>query len=302
MKWNRKKVLKGVKEVGILLAGNLLLAFLINTFVIPSNIIVGGATGIGIVLSKFLPLDTATIVLIFNVLVLALGAVVLGKKFFVSTVASSLLYPIFLGIMQRIPALSLTTENPLLFVLMGGGLLGVALGMIMRIGTSTGGADALSQMLHKWTHMPVSVCLWMIDGAIMLSQAMLATTDQIIYGIIFLMVESLVLDKVMLLGQSQIQILAISDKYEEIRRSLLNELSVGVTMLQVETGCLGKQQQSILCVIPPRKLHEATQMILAIDPDVFMTVTKIKEVRGQGFTLERSKAHDPQKKMETDKE
>lgn len=287
MNKQRKKLLKTIKYTLTLLAGNLLLAFLVNTFVLPSNIIMGGATGIGVVLSKILPLDTATIVLIFNILMLLLGAAVLGKKFFLSTVASSLLYPIFLGIMQRIPQLSITTENPLLFVLFGGSMLGVSLGMIMRIGASTGGADVLALVCHKWFHAPVSVCVWVVDGLILLGQALFATSDQILYGIIFLVLESLVLDQVMLLGQSQIQIFAVSPESEQIRKAILTELSAGATMVQIESGYLGNQQQGILCVIPPRKLHEATQLIQAIDPNVFMTVTKIKEVRGQGFTLER---------------
>ena len=287
MKRHRNKLLHSIKYTLILLLGNLLLAFLVNTFVLPSNIIMGGATGIGVVLSKVLPLDTATIVLIFNILMLLLGAAILGKKFLVTTVASSLLYPVFLGIMQRIPAFSITTENPLLFVLFGGSMLGVSLGMIMRIGASTGGADVLALVCHKWFHAPVSVCVWIVDGLIILGQALFATSDQILYGIVFLVTESLVLDQVMLLGQSQIQIFAVSPKSEKIRHALLNDLSAGATMVQIESGYLGNQQQGILCVIPPRKLHEATQLIQSIDPDVFMTVTKIKEVRGQGFTLER---------------
>ena len=287
MNKHRNKLLHSLKYTLILLSGNLLLAFLVNTFVLPSNIIMGGATGIGVVLSKVLPLDTATIVLIFNILMLLLGAAVLGKKFSVTTVASSLLYPVFLGIMQRIPALSITTENPLLFVLFGGSMLGVSLGMIMRIGASTGGADVLALVCHKWFHAPVSVCVWIVDGLIILGQALFATSDQILYGIVFLVTESLVLDQVMLLGQSQIQIFAVSPQSEKIRHALLNDLSAGATMVQIESGYLGNQQQGILCVIPPRKLHEATRLIQSIDPDVFMTVTKIKEVRGQGFTLER---------------
>ena len=289
---NKKKITHIARNSLVLLAGNLLLAFLVNTFILPSNIIMGGATGIGVVLSKILPLDTATIVLIFNILMLVLGAAVLGRKFFVSTVTSSLLYPIFLGIMQRIPALSITTENPLLFVLFGGSMLGLSLGMIMRIGASTGGADVLALVCQKWFHAPVSVCVWIVDGLIILAQALFATSDQILYGIVFLVTESLVLDKVMLLGQSQIQIFAVSPESDKIRHALLNDLSAGATMVQIESGYLGNQQQGILCVIPPRKLHEATLLIQSIDPNVFMTVTKIKEVRGQGFTLERKHSNE----------
>ena len=86
MKFNNKSLLRYLYEIGVLLLGNAGVAFLVAAFVIPHNIIMGGATGIGIVLDPILPLDTPTIVLIFNILMLLLGLVVLGKKFFVATV------------------------------------------------------------------------------------------------------------------------------------------------------------------------------------------------------------------------
>jgi uncharacterized membrane-anchored protein YitT (DUF2179 family) len=100
-------------------------------------------------------------------------------------------------------------------------------------------------------------------------------------------IQSLVLEQVMLLGKAQIQIFVISEKYEELRLKFLNEIQAGITMLPIETGCLEQQQKGVLCITQPRKLYAATEMIQAIDPQAFITVTKVKEVRGRGFTLER---------------
>ena len=91
----------------------------------------------------------------------------------------------------------------------------------------------------------------------------------------------------MILGKSQIQIFIVSEQYEMLREKLLVDLEAGVTMTMIETGALKRTEKAILCVIPPRKLHAATKMICSLDPDAFITVTKIKEVRGRGFTLER---------------
>ena len=102
-----------------------------------------------------------------------------------------------------------------------------------------------------------------------------------------MIVETLVLEQVMILGKSQIQIYVVSEKYEEIRHALLSELEAGVTMNIIETGHLGKQCKAVLCVIPPRKMYNATELIHGIDPEAFITVTKIKEVRGRGFTFAR---------------
>lgn len=267
--------------------GNIFLAFGIAAFVIPQGIIMGGATGIGIVLSRHIPLETATIVLILNLLALVLGGVVLGKQFLLTTVASSMLYPLFLGIVQRIPGIDTLTDSLMLSALFGGGIVGISLGLVMRVGASTGGMDVVNLVLHKCLHLPVSVLVYITDIFILGAQALTADPEQILYGIVMLVVETIVLDKVMLLGQSQIQIFAISTEYDAIRKGILKELQAGATMVCIETGLTNRQQRGVLCIIPPRKLYAAQELIHSIDPNAFLTVTQIKEVRGQGFTMER---------------
>ncbi|MGN0981059.1 MAG: YitT family protein [Candidatus Avoscillospira sp.] len=270
-----------------ILAGNALLALAVAAFILPHGIITGGVTGIGILLNRFLPVDVAVFVLILNLMALVLGYVVLGKKFVLTTVGSSLLYPVLLGLIQQIPGIDAVTENTLLAALFSGGLVGIALGLVLRVGASTGGVDVVNLVLHKWLHVPVSVFVYLTDFLILGGQALFSNPEQILYGIVLLVLETLVLNRVMLLGQSQIQILAISSRYEEIRRRLLTELSAGVTMLLIETGYTGERQEGVLCVIPPRKLYDAKELIHSIDPEAFLTITQIKEVRGQGFTLDR---------------
>ena len=267
--------------------GNIFLAFGIAAFVIPQGIIMGGATGIGIVLSRHIPLETATIVLILNLLALVLGGVVLGKQFLLTTVASSMLYPLFLGIVQRIPGIDALTDSMMLSALFGGGIVGISLGLVMRVGASTGGMDVVNLVLHKCLHLPVSVLVYITDIFILGAQALTADPEQILYGIVMLVVETIVLDKVMLLGQSQIQIFAISTEYDAIRKGILKELQAGATMVCIETGLTNRQQRGVLCIIPPRKLYAAQELIHSSDPNAFLTVTQIKEVRGQGFTTER---------------
>ena len=268
--------------------GNIFLAFGIAAFVIPQGIIMGGATGIGIVLSRHIPLETATIVLILNLLALVLGGVVLGKQFLLTTVASSMLYPLFLGIVQRIPGIDALTDSMMLSALFGGGIVGISLGLVMRVGASTGGMDVVNLVLHKCLHLPVSVLVYITDIFILGAQALTADPEQILYGIVMLVVETIVLDKVMLLGQSQIQIFAISGQYNAIRERILQELQAGVTMMCIETGLTNREQRGVLCVIPPRKLFAAKELILSVDPNAFLIITQIKEVRGQGFTSERT--------------
>lgn len=270
-----------------ILAGNALLAFLVAAFVIPHGIIMGGTTGIAITLNRFFAWDTSGTVLVLNLVMLGLGAVVLGKKFFLTTVASSVLYPVLLGIVEDIPGIASMTDNSLLAALFGGGLLGLAVGMVMRVGSSTGGTDVLNLVLHKLLHLPISVLVYITDIVILGGQALFSQPEQILYGIVFLVVETFVLNQVMILGKSQIQLLIISEASEEIRQALLHQLHVGVTMMMIENGISRRSSKGIICVLPRRKLYDAEKMINAIDPNVFMTITQIKEVRGQGFTRAR---------------
>ncbi len=277
-----------------ILAGNILLGFAVAAFILPSGVIMGGATGVGIVLARFIPLDTAAIVLCVNLMALALGWAVLGWRFVVATIASSLLYPILLGAAQRIPGIDHLTADPLLAALLGGGLVGIAVGLVMRVGSSTGGTDVVNLVLHKWTHIPVSAAVYLTDIVIMGAQALFSDPEQILYGVVLLVVETIALDRVMLLGQSQIQLFVVSSQYEKLRQKCLTELQAGTTMVYIETGRTRTLQRGVLCVIPPRKLYAAQALIQSVDPHAFLTITQIKEVRGQGFSSERIYVESPE--------
>ena len=273
-----------------ILLGNAVLAFAIAAFTVPHGLIMGGVTGISLFLGRFLDLDVAAIVLILNLLALVLGLVVLGRTFLLATVGSSLLYPLLLDLTQKIPGIDALTDDPLLASLLAGGLIGIAVGLVMRVGASTGGTDVLNLVLHKWFHLPVSVFVYLTDFTILGGQALFSQPEQILYGVVLLVVETFTLNRVMLLGQPQVQVFAISERYEELRKKLLVELQAGVTMVMIETGCAGQRQEGVLCVIPPRKLFAAKELIHAVDPDAFITVTRIQEVRGQGFSIARRDA------------
>ena len=282
-----KKIFKGFNTCASVLVGNALLAFVVAAFIIPHDIIMGGTTGIGIVLNKTLSIDTALLILVSNIVLLIFGGIVLGLKFFLTTIASSVLYPVLLAAMQKIPGIETVTDNNLLASLVGGCLMGISIGMLMRVGSSTGGMDVVNLVMHKWFHLPVSVFVSITDTIVVGGQALFSKPENLFLGIITIVCETMMIEQVMILGKAQIQVYVISDKYEELRRKILNDLNLGVTMAVIETGLLGKQQKGVQCVISSRKLYAVTELIQSVDPDAFITITKVKEVRGRGFTLER---------------
>lgn len=274
------------KLAGICL-GNFLLALAVGAFIAPSEVIAGGATGIGLFLNRSFGIDTAVVILAINVLMLILGYFALGRELVLNTLLSSILYPVLLGVIQRIPGIEDLTDNILLMLIYGGVLLGISIGLIMRSGGSSGGLDILSLVLHKWFHVPVAVFVYCVDFIVLGSQALFAEMEQVLFGILLLAIETVLLNQVMVMGKAQIQLFIISEKYEQIRRKIMDDLEAGITMVHIETGHMGEDQKAILCVIPNRKLYAVKEMIQEEDPEAFITISKINEVRGQGFTMAR---------------
>ena len=281
------KNMKLLQTVLGVLGGNAILAFSVAAFIVPHGIIMGGATGIGLLLSRVISLPLSSLILAVNALLFVWGTLVLGKKFALTTIVSTFAYPAFLSVAQMIPGITELTDNIMLATLYGGVLLGAGIGLIVKVGSSTGGTDILALIFHKWFHIPVAVLLYVVDFLVLGSQIFDSTSEQVLYGIMTLVLETVFMNRVMLLGKSQIQLFIISDKYEEIKERVLKDIDAGVTMVHIETGYGGREQKGVLCVIQNRKLYSVREIVQSIDPKAFITITQINEVSGRGFTMER---------------
>ena len=283
----KKNWKKSMETLVCVLLGNAVLAFTVAAFLVPQGIIMGGATGIGLTIGHFIALDLSAIIFLVNIVLFVLGTIVLGKKFALTTLISTFVYPVFLSVMRSIPGITELTDNIMLAALYGGALLGLGIGLVVRVGASTGGTDILALVLHKWFHISLAVFVYVVDFTVLLCQALFSNSEQILYGILVLIVSTMALNRVMLMGQAQIQLFIITEKYEEVKEKVLKEMDAGVTMVHIETGYGAKQQKGVLCVIPNRKLYSINQMVQMIDPQAFITITQINEVRGRGFTLKK---------------
>ncbi|MCF2681843.1 YitT family protein [Faecalicatena contorta] len=289
---------KSIFTIAGVLLGNLLLAFTVAAFVVPYGIVMGGATGISLTISHYVPVSLSTIIFVVNIILFLVGAFVLGKTFAFTTIISTFVYPIFLSVIQAIPGIDSLTDNVMLASVYGGILLGAGIGVIVRVGASTGGTDILALVFNKWFHIPIAILLYVVDFLVLGSQILFSDSEQILYGILCLVLSTVVLNRVMLMGQSQIQLFIVSEKYQEIKGRVLKEIDAGVTMVQIETGYGQKQQQGVLCVIPNRKLYSVKEMVQTIDPKAFITISQINEVRGRGFSMERIRYEEEQELKE----
>ena len=280
---------QALKNLPIVLLVNLLMQLGIVLFILPSGLVTGGTTGIALALHHFFGLPISIFVAVFNIAMFLLGWALLGKTFAMTTLVSTFAAPVMLETLQRIVGDFVLTEDLLLCTLFAGLCIGTSIAMIVKLGASTGGMDIPPLLLQKFMGIPVSASLYVFDFIILLGQAAFTDTHHLLYGVLLIAVYSLVLDKVMALGDQRYQLEIISKKHEEIRQAILSDMDRGVTLLHGETGYLARPTNMIICVISPRERHRTEQLIHRIDPHAFVILSQVVKVRGRGFS--ESKRH-----------
>lgn len=281
----KKTLLKQLPDLAAILVGNLFYAFIVAAFILPGELISCGTTGLALIGKNLWGIPVDLFVLVFNCAMLALGWVCLGRKFAMTTVLSSLVYPVFLRLCQNVLRDTVITQDYLLCALFGGMGLGVALGIVIRAGASTGGMDIPPLVLKKYLNIPVPVSLWAFDFTIMLLQLFFHTPEELLYGIIMLIAINFTLNKTLLAGNGRTEVKIVSGKAEEIRDSILKTADRGVTMLHGEGGFLGKPTQMVLSVVSTKELYLVQRLARDIDPECFMIATQVTEVWGRGFSF-----------------
>ena len=281
---NRKAALLSASAI---LLGNILFALTLKLFVMPSGLIMGGATGVALAVNRAFGLSVSGVLLVFNVSMLILGWLVLGRTFAISTLASTFLSPVALEFWERLLGDYVLTDDLLLCTVFAGLGIGVSLGMVIRAGASTGGMDIPPLVLNKLCRLPVSVSMFFFDLLILLTQAMSTPADQILYGILVVLISTTVLDKVILVGTTRTEVKIISSKADEIRAAILSQIDRGVTILHGEGGYLHQPTQLLLCVVSNRELPRLEKLIHSIATSCFVIVGPVSEVSGRGFSLSK---------------
>lgn len=276
-----------VRSVSAMLAGNILYALTVKLFLLPANLASGGGTGIALAAHYATGVSVSGILLLVNISMLILGFFALGKAFVVTTLLSTFLIPAALEVFDRMLGDFVLTQDILLCTLFAGLGVGVSLGIVIRTGASTGGLDIPPLILYKYFRIPVSASLYAFDVAILLLQMPLHPAENILYGILFVMVSAIALDKTMMIGTTQTEVKIISSKTPQLQEAILKQLDRGVTLLEAEGGYLHDRTQMIFSVISNRELFRLERIVHSIDPDSFMVITRVSEVRGRGFTIDK---------------
>lgn len=276
---------KSFSYLCIVLLGNALLALGVTVFVSPLNLIMGGGTGIAFALNQYLSINISISVLIINIIMFIIGFIFLGKKFATLTIISTIVYPVFLEVFERMVTYYNPTFDLLISTIFGGVAIGVGIGLVLRVGASTGGMDIPPILLNKKLGIPTSVLIYAFDFVIILSQAFNTDLQSLLYSLVILFISSVAIDKTLILGSTQIQVMIISPKYEEITLWIRDHIDRGTTYIEITTGLNNQRQKAVMCVLSKRQLHTLNSAILNIDESAFTVISEVHEVKGRGFSL-----------------
>ena len=295
MKITEKINMNRLISLGLVLLGNIFFACSVKLFILPANLISCGTTGIAMVVEHMTHIPMSGFILVFNLVMLTVGWFVLGKSFAMTTIFSSVFYPLMLEVLNRTLGDFVITESQLLQTVFGGMCMGGSLGLVIRGGASTGGMDIPPLIINKYFRIPVSATLWIFDLTIMLCQLTFHPLEDLLYGVLLIISVSFALNKVMLFGTSRTEIKIISEHSEEIRQAILKEVDRGCTLLHGTGGYSDNAVNVILSVVSNHELPKIERVARAIDPGCFVIISQVSEVWGRGFTYGK-KTQVPQAK------
>ena len=288
----KTKIIKFLIQYLIITVGCVVFALGVSLFLDANNIASGGVTGIAIIINYLIGdltgLHTGVWIVIINVPLFIIGAIFFGKKFILSTVystvVSSLLIELFNFCLAKFaPA----TSNLIIPSVLGGALFGIGLGIIFRMGSTTGGTDIIVKILRKkFRYIKTGMISMSIDIVIVIASAFVYKDFELTcYTIVSIVVMAFLFDWVLYGGNSAklVYVITTEEKAKFMCERILKELDVGATCLDGEGAYTGNDKRIILCAIKNTMYPRLYDMIHEIDANAFTIVTSAKEIYGEGY-------------------
>ena len=311
---------KHIKDFLTINLGVFLMAMAYSILIDRNKLVIGGVGGIATILSNAitgLKINSSFIILIINVVLLLIALIFVGKKFFLKTLYTSLIYPVYVFMFEKIilllqdvvPDLSLTKEelaiklsdialgqnaanaimagSYLLVIIFGAVISGFGLGLALKKGASTGGVDIIQQILLDRFKIPFSISLLMIDGTIVTAAAIyFKDFFMILYGFLFIYLSGVVLDAIVFSGFNSRAVYIITSDTEAVKNKIYSVLERGVTEIYSRGGYRQEDKKMLVCVMSNNEFYKMKTLILEIDKRAFIFVARVSEVHGEGFTYD----------------
>lgn len=276
--------MKNIKNILLTVFGTMITGFAIGAFLTPNKIVGGGASGISTILYHTVNIQPGLSFFALNILFLLVGLSVLGKKFVVRTLIGITFLSLFTQIFSVIP---IYTENLMLATIFGGVLYGLGIGMSFAAGASTGGTDIIGRIIQtKFSYVPIGKMLLFVDGIIIvISLLIFKNIELTLYGIIALFVSSFSID--FFINKLNISKIAfvITDKGDEISKTLVSTSPRGVTLIDVVGAFTNNEKKMLFCALKESESEVFQKKILDIDKEAFIVFAESQRIKGNGFYI-----------------
>lgn len=267
------------------LLGSLLYAVSVNVFSAPNNIAPGGFTGIATMLNYLFGLPIGAVILVMNVPFFILGAVQLGKKFLAKVIVATIMSSVVIDLTA--PFMPAYRGDMMLCCIFGGILSGAGLALIFLRGGATGGTDLIAKLVSKYVRfISLAHLLLIADIVVVLTTiSVYRTIESPLYAFIFIFVTTKVIDMVMYGNDSGTgkMMFIISQKNQEIKKHILEEMDRGVTELKSRGGYSGIEGEVLLCAVRRGEMHRTLDIVKRTDNRAFVIVGDAHEITGEGF-------------------
>lgn len=278
----KKSVLRVILNYVIITFGAFLVAVAVSLFLDPNSLAPGGITGIAIILNKVINIETGTLIFLLNIPVILIGLFKFGFSFTCSTLYCILLISVFSNLFAQCSPL---TDDRLLAALAGSILMAVGIGVVFKVGASTGGTDIVIKLLRiKYPYMRTGAIFLILDLCVVaLSAVVFRDINAALYAGISVAVSSYGLDRVLYGRDGAKLIYIISDYAENIANRILTEMDAGVTYINGYGAYNMKNKNIIMCVVKIQLAPRAEEIVKQEDPEAFMIVTSAMEIFGKGY-------------------
>lgn len=276
---NRNLVFRGVSFV----FGVFLLAMGYNLLLLPNNLVVGGMSGLSIMLNHIFGIDPRLFIYISSFALLVVSFIFLGKQTTYNTAIGSILYPVMITLTEPIARFILNRSDVteiVVVVTLAGITYGVSNGIIYKMGFTTGGSDVLMQLMSKYMKISSTKANFICSFVLIMMSAVVFGISTLIYAIIILVISNIIIDKI-IVGISNSKVFFISTKkLDEMKKMIHLEYESGLTDIPTKSTMFHKKGELLMVVIPNREYYNFKNRILEIDPQAFYIINDCYEVTG----------------------
>ena len=267
-------------EINILTIAIAIIAVAVYFFLVPSHTSISSMSGLGIVLSNFVPLPLSAITMILNVVLLIIGFFTCGKEFGLKTVYTSVMLPVFLGIFENIfPNTGSITNSQELDVLCYILVVSVGLSILFNRNASSGGLDIVAKIMNKYFHMELGKAMSLSGMCVALSAALVYDKKTVVLSVLGTYFNGIVLDHFIFDHNIKRRVCIITKKEEELRQFIVRDLHSGATIYEAIGAYKMEKRNEIITIVDKGEYQKLMKYINQEDPEAFITVYTVSDMR-----------------------